>query len=188
MDVVAFTLGGDRFALPIARVREVIRHSTPRPVGSPLPFVAGVIELRGRLIPVCDVAARVGARAAPGAARRILVVDMPGGPAGVLVDTVDRVLAVPDADLAALPPEVATDLVSGVAQVGGALVPVLDPDRLLAGVVRAAGRAARARGQAARAAQAPRQARRAQPSRKRSEKATRSTGGADTGSPSSVTS
>ena len=192
MQIVAFTLGGERYALPIERVQEVIRHATPTPVGSPIPFVAGVIELRGRVVPVCDVAVRVGARPSRSDAQKILIVDLPGGQAGVLVDAVDEVVSVAGDDLSPLPAEVANDLVSAVAQLGDELVMVLDPDHLLEGVVAPpepapeppkAKRKPRAKRKPA-AAEPPA----AQPSRKRSEKATRSTGGADTGSPSSVTS
>jgi len=137
MHVVVFSLGGERYALPIARVQEVIRHAHPRPVGSELPFVAGVIELRGRIVPVCDVAARVGARAARSDQQRIVIVDLPGGQAGVLVDAVDSVLTVPEDRLAPVPAEVRSPWLEAIARLGDELVMVLDPERLLAGVVAA---------------------------------------------------
>ncbi len=191
MHVVVFTLGGERYALPIARVQEVIRHAHPRPVGSSVRFVAGVIELRGRVVPVCDVAARVGARASRSEQQKIVIVDLPGGQAGVLVDAVDEVVTVPEDRLAAVPPEVVSPWLDAIARLGDELVMVLDPDRLLEGVVEAPAPEPEPapkskRKPAAKKPAAPRK-RAAQPSRKRSEKATRSTAGAETGSPSSVT-
>ncbi len=196
MHVVVFTLGGERYALPIARVQEVIRHAPPRPVGSRIPFVAGVIELRGRIVPVCDVAARVGARPSRADQQKIVIVDVPGGHAGVLVDAVDRVVTVPEAQLAPVPAEVRSPWLSAIARLGDELVMVLEPERLLAGVVEpptakpAAPRKPAAKPAAPRkraAKPAPPRKRAAQPTRKRSEKATRSAAGAATGSPSSVT-
>jgi purine-binding chemotaxis protein CheW len=137
MHVVVFTLGGERYALPIARVQEVIRHAHPRPVGSRVPFVAGVIELRGRIVPVCDVAARVGARAGRSAQQKIVIVDLAGGQAGVLVDAVDEVVVVPERQLAPVPAEIRTAWLSNIARLADELVMVLDPERLLEGVVEA---------------------------------------------------
>jgi purine-binding chemotaxis protein CheW len=195
MHVVVFTLGGERYALPIARVQEVIRHAHPRPVGSRVPFVAGVIELRGRIVPVCDVAARVGARAARSDQQKIVIVDLAGGQAGVLVDAVDEVVTVPESQLAPVPAEIRTAWLSNIARLSDELVMVLDPERLLEGVIEAPApepvakpkpkRKPAARKPAARKPAARKPAR--QPSRNRSENATRSTGGAATGSPSSVT-
>lgn len=193
MQVVVFTLGGERYALPIARVQEVIRHAHPRPVGSSIRFVAGVIELRGRVVPVCDVAARVGARASRSEQQKIVIVDLPAGQAGVLVDAVDEVVTVPPDRLAPVPREVTSPWLDTIARLGDELVMVLDPERLLEGVVEAtavepepepAPKPKPKRKPAARKRAAKRAA---QPSRKRSEKATRSAAGAETGSPSSVT-
>jgi purine-binding chemotaxis protein CheW len=190
MHVVVFTLGGERYALPIERVQEVLRHAHPRPVGSEVPSVAGVIELRGKVVPVCDIAARVGARASRSDQQKIVIVDLPGGQAGVLVDAVDEVVTVPADRLAPVPAEVASPWLLAIAWLADELVMVLDPERLLDGVVEPPAprpkRKPAARKPAAKKAAAPRK-RAAQPSRKRSEKATRSTGGAETGSPSSVT-
>jgi purine-binding chemotaxis protein CheW len=135
MQVVVFTLGGERYALPIARVQEVIRHVHPRYVGSRIPLVAGVIELRGRILPVCDIAARVGAGTSRSDAQKIVIVDLPGGQAGVLVDAVDEVVTVPADQLAAVPAEVRTTWLLAIARLGDELVMVLDPERLLQGVV-----------------------------------------------------
>jgi chemotaxis signal transduction protein len=187
MHVVVFSLGGERYALPIARVQEVIRHAQPRPVGSSVPFVAGVIELRGRIVPVCDITARVGARAARCEQQKIVIVDLPGGQAGVLVDAVDEVVTVPEDRLAPVPAEITTDWLSAIARLGDELVMVLDPERLLDGVVDAPEPEPEPARKPKRKPAAKPRKRAAQPSRKRSEKATRSTAGAETASPSSVT-
>ena len=177
MQLVVFTLGRDRYALPVERVREVIRHRVP---------AAGVISLRDRLVPVRDIAARVGAGSLAGTEPRIVIVDLRGVAAGVMVDAVESVRDAPDGEVAPVPAEVDTGLLRCIAWVDGVLVPVLDAERVLADLLAPAAEPP-AKPAAKRRAKAKPAAAKGQPSRKRSEKATRSTGGADTGSPSRVT-
>jgi purine-binding chemotaxis protein CheW len=190
VQLVVFSLGRDRYALPVERVREVIRHRAP---------TAGVISLRESLVPVRDIAERVGAAARAGAAPRIVIVDLRGTAAGLVVDAVESVRDVDDGEVASVPPEIDTGLLRCIAWVDGVLVPVLDAERVLADLLppareppaemkpAAEPRGAKRRPAKRRAKPKPAAKPKAQPSRKRSEKATRSTGGADTGSPSSVT-
>ena len=58
--LVVFTLGTEHYALPIQQVHEIIRYSEPRSVASRADWVRGVISLRGRIVPVYDLAARLG--------------------------------------------------------------------------------------------------------------------------------
>src|SRR5580693_2150413 len=58
--LVVFTLGAEHYALPIQQVHEIIRYSEPRSVASRADWVRGVISLRGRIVPVYDLAARLG--------------------------------------------------------------------------------------------------------------------------------
>ena len=135
MHLVVFILGGERYALPIEQVREIIRHQPPRRIAARVPWVAGVIGLRGAIVPVCEIAARIGARPARTDEPKIVVVDLRGGPAGVIVDGVDQVVEVPQERLRPVPPEVSGALVRAIATLDGELVMVLDAERVLAGVV-----------------------------------------------------
>ena len=58
--LVVFSLGAEEYALPIAAVHEIIRFTEPRSVASDVAWVRGVIGLRGKIIPIFDLAARVG--------------------------------------------------------------------------------------------------------------------------------
>jgi chemotaxis signal transduction protein len=84
---------------------------------------------------VCNIAARVGARTVGAEPQKIVIVDLPGGQAGVLVDAVDAVVTVPEERLAPVPAEVRTHWLAAIARLGEDLVMVLDPERLLDGVV-----------------------------------------------------
>ena len=56
---MVFTLSGDEYALPIDQVQEVVGHTPPRSIASRVARVRGVINLRGTILPACDLAARL---------------------------------------------------------------------------------------------------------------------------------
>ena len=58
--LVMFGLADEDYGIAISRVREIIRHEAPRPMPGSAPEVEGVINLRGRLIPVVDLRTRLG--------------------------------------------------------------------------------------------------------------------------------
>ena len=58
--LVIFSLGNEEYALPITRVQEIIRFTEPRNVASHTAWIRGVINLRGKIVPVCDLAQRLG--------------------------------------------------------------------------------------------------------------------------------
>ena len=60
--LVVFSLGSEEYALPIGAVHEIIRFTEPRTVASDAAWIRGVIGLRGKIIPIFDLAARMGAR------------------------------------------------------------------------------------------------------------------------------
>ncbi|HET8977532.1 MAG TPA: chemotaxis protein CheW [Solirubrobacteraceae bacterium] len=92
--LVVFTLGAEHYALPIQAVNEIIRYSEPRSVASRTDWVRGVISLRGRIVPVYDVAARLGLSSELTEQSKIVIVETGTETAGVIVDTVEEVLTV----------------------------------------------------------------------------------------------
>ena len=133
LQLVVFSLGDEEFALPIASVQEIIRYTEPRGIASELPWNRGVISLRGKIIPVCDLAQRLEASFTPDERSKIIVVENAAGAAGVVVDDVEEVLTVEAEQLEPLP-SVAADFVEAVAKVGERLIVLLDCERLLAGI------------------------------------------------------
>lgn len=88
-----FTLGENRFGLPIACVEEVARvPERLSPVPKAPPFVDGVIELRGRVVPVIDQRRRFAVPETASAQRRIVVVRIGAASAGFLVDSVSGIV------------------------------------------------------------------------------------------------
>ena len=102
--LVVFTLGDEEYALPIADVHEIIRYTEPRSVASSVDWVRGVISLRGKIVPVYDLASRLGcAREEDVAEQKIVIVEAATGTAGVVVDDVEEVLTVDDDQLESHP-------------------------------------------------------------------------------------
>jgi purine-binding chemotaxis protein CheW len=129
--LVVFTLGAEEYALPITRVQEIIRYADPRPVAAREPWLKGVISLRGKIIPVCDLASRLGLSTAGAGGSEIVVVETQGEPAGVIVGNVEEVLTLDEAQLETVPGS-GNDLVEEIAKVGDRLVVLLNPDGIFA--------------------------------------------------------
>jgi len=133
--LVVCALGAEEYGLPVGQVREIVRYSEPRPVASDVPWMRGVVSLRGRLVPVHDLAARLGltpagaagAATAPPATAKLVIVETADEPVGMLVDDVVEVLTVDAAQLEPVPSGEGT-----IARVGDRLVLLLDGEALAA--------------------------------------------------------
>ena len=102
--LVVFSLGDEEYALPIADVHEIIRYTEPRSVASSVDWVRGVISLRGKIVPVYDLASRLRcAREEDVAEQKIVIVEAAAQLAGVVVDDVAEVITVDDDQLERLP-------------------------------------------------------------------------------------
>lgn len=124
--LVVLRLGREEYALPIDHVQEIIFWTPPRPVSSDLPWVSGVIALRGKILPVFDLALRLGVPRAAGGDARIVVVETGAEQIGVTVDDATEVLTVQARDLEALPQGTGHDLLRAITKVGDRLIAVLD--------------------------------------------------------------
>ena len=128
--IVVFALGDERYGLEIAAVYEIIRPQPITAVPQAPASVVGVINLRGRIIPVVDLRFRFGlpdAVAGPGS--RIVVCEANADRVGLMVDGVSEVLMVPEEAIEPTP-EVAvgpgTDHVRGVAKLEDQMIILLD--------------------------------------------------------------
>ena len=133
--LVIFSLGSEEYALPITRVQEIIRYTEPRSVASRTPWIRGVINLRGKIVPVCDLAERLGLALERSDVAKIVIVETETGTAGVIVDDVEEVLTVDDAQLEDVP-TADTAYVDAIAKLDDRLAILLNPDGLFAGLDR----------------------------------------------------
>ena len=125
------SLGSEEYALPIGSVHEIIRFSEPRSVASDVPWIRGVIGLRGKIIPIYDLASRIGIDAGDAEFGKIVIVETGTGQAGVVVGDVEEVLTVTAEQLEAVP---SADLqtIESIAKIGDRLVILLNPEGLFA--------------------------------------------------------
>jgi purine-binding chemotaxis protein CheW len=132
---------GERYALPLPRAREVLRYSPVTPVPGVPPSVRGVIHVRGRVVPVVDLAVRFGRppqEPTPWTCFVLVEVDVDGEPAllGMMVDTVDSVVELAPGDVLPPPPfgtAIRTEFLLGMSRLGDdGILLLLDVDRVLA--------------------------------------------------------
>jgi purine-binding chemotaxis protein CheW len=131
--LVVFSLGDEEYALPITKVQEIIRYTEPRAVASESAWIKGVISLRGKIVPVCDLAARLALPADVASDAKIVIVETGGGTAGVIVDDVQEVLTVESAQLDDVP-AAGADFIDAIAKIGDRLVILLNPEGIFSGV------------------------------------------------------
>ena len=129
--LVVFSLGSEEYGLPITTVQEIIRYTRPRTIPSAPPSVRGVINLRGKIIPVVDLKARLQLAGGDAEESKIVIVEAGVVTAGLIVDDVDKVMTIDAADIdtnrAAEVP-----FIDGIAKVGDELFVLLAPDALVA--------------------------------------------------------
>jgi purine-binding chemotaxis protein CheW len=138
--VVVCQLGRESYGLDIGSVYEIIRFQECTAVPAAPPFVDGVINLRGRIIPVVDMASRFGlGRSATTNATRIIVAGTAGLRVGLVVDAVTQVLMVAEESVEPTPDVAAgfdSSYVRGIAKLGDQLVILLDLGALFSEAVR----------------------------------------------------
>jgi len=134
--LVVFQLGAEFYGVDIARVHEIIRLQTITRVPRAPALVEGVINLRGKVIPVVDLRRRFGLETSEHTrASRIVVVEIGDNVVGVIVDGVSEVLRVTGASVEPPSPVVAgieSEYIHGIAKLDDRLVILLDLDRVLA--------------------------------------------------------
>lgn len=136
--LVVFVLGSEEYALPIRTVQEVIRFQEPRAVSSSDPSLLGVINLRGRIVPVHDVRPQLGladgnasnnGNTSANEGEKIVLVHIEEKMAGVVVDDVSEVMNVDQQQYEDLPAS-GNAVVDGVVKSGERLIIMLDPQAL----------------------------------------------------------
>jgi purine-binding chemotaxis protein CheW len=137
---LTFMLGGETYGLRIMAVKEIIEFSGITEVPMMPESIRGVINLRGAVVPVMDLAARFGKPQSVAGKRTCIVIvelDMDGERqvTGVVVDAVNAVLDIADADIEEAPSfgtRVRGDFIQGMGKVNGKFVILLNVHNVLA--------------------------------------------------------
>jgi purine-binding chemotaxis protein CheW len=130
--LVVFSLGSEEYALPIGAVHEIIRFTEPRTVASDAAWIRGVIGLRGKIIPIFDLASRMELDNVSSEPGKIVIVESGTGQVGVMVDEVEEVLTVSSDQLEDVP-SAASDAIEAIAKIEDRLVILLNPAGLFTG-------------------------------------------------------
>jgi purine-binding chemotaxis protein CheW len=134
LQLVSFQLGQEIFAIDILGVQEIIRLTEITHVPNAPHYVEGVVNLRGKVIPIINLRTRFGLSVKePTKDSRIVVVEVAHVILGFIVDSVEEVLRLPEACIEALPSTGrggADECHKGVGRVNGSLLVLLDLELL----------------------------------------------------------
>ena len=132
---LTFKIGAEEYGLEILKVQEIIKMMDITKVPRVPEFVRGVINLRGKVIPIVDLRKRFGLSSREHDKHtRIIVIEINNMIVGFVVDSVSEVLRIPASTVEPPPPVVAgleSEYISGVGKLEDRLLILLDLDRLL---------------------------------------------------------
>lgn len=140
IQLVGFKVGREFFGVPITSVKEIIRMPEITPVPDTVDFVEGVINLRGRIVPVIDMRKRLGlpldesVKEDQRKMSRVLILELGGKIVGLIVDAASEILKLSE-EAVEPPPELVSSIgaeyVTGVGKLSDKLIVLLDLTRLL---------------------------------------------------------
>lgn len=136
---LTFSVSRESFAIPIAAIREIIEYRPPTDVPMMPPFIRGVINLRGRVVPVIDLAVRFG-REKTEVSRRTCIVILEiqqqdvQQEMGVVVDAVSAVVEIADSNIEPPPSfgsRLRADFISGMGKIDEKFIIILSIDHVI---------------------------------------------------------
>ena len=136
---LTFLLGGEMFAVAILNVKEIIEYGNLTEIPMMPPFIRGVINLRGAVVPVIDLAARFGgAESQVGKRSCIVILEVSEADSrhdiGVMVDAVSEVIEIPGSEIEPPPSfgaRIRADFIQGMGKVAGRFVIILNIVKVL---------------------------------------------------------
>jgi len=135
LQLVGFKIAEEEYAVDILMVQEIIRMMQVTKVPNAPDFVDGVVNLRGRIIPVIDLRSKLGLpRKEVDKDKRIIVVEVSGKTVGFIVDAVTEVLRIP-ASITEPPPDLITNVnsefIKAVGKLEDRLLILIDLEKIL---------------------------------------------------------
>lgn len=135
LQLVSFKIGEEEFGVEILKVQEINRMLSITKVPNAPSFVEGVVNLRGKVIPIIDLRSRLNMEKKESDSKtRIVVVEIDGKIVGFIVDEVSEVLRIPRNITEAPPTVVAgidSDYITAVGKLEDRLLILLDLDKVL---------------------------------------------------------
>jgi purine-binding chemotaxis protein CheW len=134
-EYLTFRLGQEEYGIDILRVQEIRSYEEPTRIANAPPFIKGVVNLRGVIVPVVDLRIKLGcAQVDYTAFTVVIVLNVKGRVVGAVVDSVSDVLELPHEQVRPAPDmssAVNTDFVTGIANVGERMLILMDIQALM---------------------------------------------------------
>jgi len=135
IQLVSFKIGEEEFGVDILKVQEINRMMLVTRVPDAPEYVVGVVNLRGKVIPVVDLRKRFGMEnKEPDKHTRIIVMELEEKLVGFIVDAVSEVLRIPGS-VTEPPPSITTDInadyITAIGKLNDRLITLLDIERIL---------------------------------------------------------
>jgi purine-binding chemotaxis protein CheW len=134
VQLVIFRLASEDYGLPIQKVQEINRIVPVTRLPQTPEFMEGIINLRGRIIPVVDLRKRFGLQVKPHEEdTRIMIIDINGQTVGIIVDAVNEVVQMPGSSIEPPPPAFILDAqyIEGVGKLEERLIILLNIDQVM---------------------------------------------------------
>ncbi len=132
--IVGFRVGKENFGVPIDIVHEIVPMMEITAVPDSPTYIEGVINLRGKIIPVVDLRKRFAEEVQPHRRNRIMVAELDGHLVGLVVDSANEVLKI-NPELIEPPPNIfeqgELNYVTGVGKLNGKLVILIDLAKIM---------------------------------------------------------
>lgn len=130
---VVFQLDQEEYAVPIEQVREIIHYQTATGLPNTPSYMEGIINLRGKIIPVINLASLFGLTATSGAERKALILEYNGSIMGGIVDQVTEVLRLADTSIESVSEAAGrqNSFITGIGKVDGRLILLLNASNLM---------------------------------------------------------
>jgi purine-binding chemotaxis protein CheW len=134
--LVVFKVGNEEFGVDISQVREIVRLVQITYMPKAPAFIEGVVNLRGQVVAIIDLAKRLSIASSPrGEATRIVIVEIEDNTVGMIVDSVSEVLRLPSEDIEDIPTFIDTEVpehyLRGVGKLQERLLVLLDLNKIL---------------------------------------------------------
>ncbi len=135
LQIVGFRVGRETFGIPIAQVHEIVRVPEITAVPNAPEFVEGVMNLRGKIVPVVDMRKRFGEQLPqPSNRNRVVVAEVDRKLVGLIVDTASEVLKIPSSQVEPAPSvfqEAELTYVTGMGKLRDRLIILIDLSKVL---------------------------------------------------------
>jgi purine-binding chemotaxis protein CheW len=131
--IVTFMLGQEKFGIEILTVQEIVREVKVARVPKSPEFVDGVINLRGKVLPIIDLRKRFGIKNYESNNTRVIIITLKNSYIGLIVDSVDMVLDIESSVIDETPSIVFgidSQFITGVAKVKDDLIMILDLNKI----------------------------------------------------------